>query len=163
MCDHSFVTTMKVNTDIFSIDKTLFSRKNNFIHVSTSFDSSWFFQREGLGWRWIMPGRTLFSCSSSAGRRCCRACGNTAPRCLASPSSPSGPWRRTRPLHSHRLLQWLHPPWEGGNLTWQRVRRSESPGINSSYFAAIFRECICRFGFVVGASPSRGSTSLLGL
>lgn len=70
-----------------------------------------------VGWGW-----TLFSCSSSAGRRCCRVCGSTAPRCLASPSSPSGPWRRTRPPRSHRPWLQLHPSLEGGNLVEQTHR-----------------------------------------
>lgn len=62
--------------------------------------------------------KALFSCSSSADRRCCRVCGSTAPQCLASPSSPSGPCKRNQPSHyRHPLL--LRPPSVGGNLTAQ--------------------------------------------
>lgn len=59
-------------------------------------------------------GAELVSCSSSAGRGGCRAWGSTAPRCPASPSSPSGLWRRTRPPHYHFPL--LRPPLEGEML-----------------------------------------------
>ncbi len=59
------------------------------------------------------------SCSSSAGLRRCRVGGSTAPRFLASPSSPSGPWRWARPPYSPHPPPQLRPLLEGGNLTGQ--------------------------------------------
>lgn len=69
--------------------------------------------------------KALFSCSSSAGRRCCRVCGSIAPRCPVSPSSPSDPWRRTRPLR-YRRLSLPRLSLEEGNLTRVRIE-NESP------------------------------------
>lgn len=87
----------------------------------------------------------MFSCSSSAGRRCCRVCDSTAlrspaPRSLASPSSPSGPSRRIRPLRYRRLPP-LRQPSEGGNLT----ARNRWMNFPRGFFFFYSRATVCWF------------------